>query len=64
MEQSEDMAMGDFLVSIQGTIGLIQESVHSSKDHGHGELLGINKIQRLCHRNEDLRVDPPKDRPL
>mmetsp|Transcript_20111 Transcript_20111/g.57646 ORF Transcript_20111/g.57646 Transcript_20111/m.57646 type:complete len:624 (+) Transcript_20111:184-2055(+) len=37
---------------------LVEETVHRGEHHRHRELVGVDEVERLCHRNEDLLVDP------
>mmetsp|Transcript_10220 Transcript_10220/g.25572 ORF Transcript_10220/g.25572 Transcript_10220/m.25572 type:complete len:215 (+) Transcript_10220:1047-1691(+) len=38
-------------------ICLVQEAVHCRQDHGHGQLVRVDEVERLSHGDEDLLVD-------
>mmetsp|Transcript_12824 Transcript_12824/g.28953 ORF Transcript_12824/g.28953 Transcript_12824/m.28953 type:complete len:201 (-) Transcript_12824:569-1171(-) len=40
------------------SVVLVKETVHRSEHDRHGELIGIDEVESLCHRNKDFLVDP------
>mmetsp|Transcript_60932 Transcript_60932/g.157092 ORF Transcript_60932/g.157092 Transcript_60932/m.157092 type:complete len:521 (+) Transcript_60932:400-1962(+) len=38
-------------------VRLVQEAIHRSEHHSHGELVRIDEVERLGHGNEDLFID-------